>query len=96
MACYANNITTSNEMEAQDKQENGIPTRDEPIIQADQHRLREALDNLFENAISYSPEGGAIEVVVRPLVASRQASRGRPVPGNSDHEKSALSNCTEG
>ena len=32
----------------------GMPTRDEPIIQADRNRLREVLDNLFENAIHYS------------------------------------------
>ena len=53
----------------------GMPTRDEPIIQADRNRLREVLDNLLENAVKYSPEGGAIEVVVRPLVASSQANR---------------------
>ena len=65
----------------------GMPTRDEPIIQADRNRLREVLDNLLENAIKYSPEGGAIEVVVRPLVASGQADRSRTVPSNSDHDK---------
>ena len=54
-----------------------MPTRDEPIIQADRNRLREVLDHLFENAIKYLPEGGAIDVVIRPLVA----------PGNSDHDK---------
>jgi signal transduction histidine kinase len=67
--------------------QNGMPTRDEPIIQADRNRLREVLDNLLENAIKYSPEGGAIEVVIRPVVASGQASRSRKVPGNSDHDK---------
>ena len=65
----------------------GMPTRDEPIIQADRNRLREVLDHLFENAIKYSPEGGAIDVVIRPLVASSQAGRGRPAPGKSDHDK---------
>ena len=65
----------------------GMPTRDELIIQADRNRLREVLDNLLENAIKYSPEGSAIEVVVRPLVASGQAGRSRTVPSNSDHDK---------
>ncbi len=65
----------------------GIPTRDEPIIQADRNRLREVLDHLLENAIKYSPEGGAIDVVVRPLVASGHAGRSRTMPGNSDHVK---------
>jgi signal transduction histidine kinase len=65
----------------------GMPTRDEPIIQADRNRLREVLDNLLENAIKYSPEGGRIEVVVRPLVALGQANRSRTVPSNSDHDK---------
>jgi len=65
----------------------GMPTRDEPIIQADRNRLREVLDNLLENAIKYSPEGGTIEVVVRPLVASSQASRSRTAAGKSDYER---------
>jgi len=64
-----------------------MPTRDEPIIQADRNRLWEVLDNLLENAIKYSPEGGAIEVVILPVVASSRAGRSRKVPGNSDHDK---------
>jgi signal transduction histidine kinase len=65
----------------------GMPTRGEPIIQADHNRLREMLDHLFENAIKYSPEGGAIGVVIRPLAASSQAARSRTAPGKSDHDK---------
>jgi signal transduction histidine kinase len=65
----------------------GMPTRDELIIQADRNRLREVLDNLLENAIKYSPQGGTIEVVVRPLLASSQASRSRTAPGKSDHDR---------
>jgi signal transduction histidine kinase len=45
----------------------GMPTDKEPLIWADRHRLREVLDNLLENAIYYSPEGGAIEITLRPL-----------------------------
>lgn len=48
--------------------ENGQSTSAEPIIQADRSRLREVLDNLLENAINYSPDGGAIELMIRPLV----------------------------
>jgi len=66
--------------------EQGMPTRDEPLIQADRNRLREVLDNLLENAIKYSPEGGAIEVVVRPVVASSPA-RISPKPSDkSSHD----------
>jgi signal transduction histidine kinase len=65
----------------------GMPTRDELIIQADRNRLREVLDNLLENAIKYSPQGGTIEIVVRPLLASSQASRSRTAAGKSDHDR---------
>jgi signal transduction histidine kinase len=59
----------------------GTPADNVPLIQADQRRLREMLDNLLENAVSYSPEGGVIDVTLRPVVqirpiagaASRQA-----------------------
>ncbi len=43
------------------------PATDEPLIQADRHRLREVLDNLLENAAIYSPEGGQVEVGIRPV-----------------------------
>jgi signal transduction histidine kinase len=45
----------------------GMPTDEEPVIWADRHRLREVLDNLVDNAIHYSPEGGAIQITLRPL-----------------------------
>lgn len=41
-----------------------------PPIEADPRRLRELLDNLLENAIKYSPEGGVITVTVRPIKQS--------------------------
>ena len=53
----------------------GRVTSDEPLIQADRRRLREVLDNLLENALTYSPEDGVVEVAVRPVVASLQAGR---------------------
>jgi signal transduction histidine kinase len=42
----------------------------EPLIEADRHRLREVLDNLLENAAIYSPEGGIVEVGIRPVSMS--------------------------
>jgi signal transduction histidine kinase len=42
-------------------------TADEAIIQADIALLREALDNLLDNAIQYSPIGGQVTVQLRPL-----------------------------
>ncbi|HEX6555976.1 MAG TPA: HAMP domain-containing sensor histidine kinase [Ktedonobacteraceae bacterium] len=59
----------------------GRVTSDEPVIQADRRRLREVLDNLLENAISYSLEDGVVEVVVRPVIASLQADRERTLSG---------------
>ncbi len=44
-----------------------------PLIQADRRRLREVLDNVLENAITYSPQGGTIRVLVRPVMQSRRA-----------------------
>ena len=61
----------------------GRETSDEPVMQADRRRLREVLDNLLENALTYSPEDGVIEVVVRPVVASLQAGRERTLSGSS-------------
>ncbi|MFL5703993.1 MAG: sensor histidine kinase [Ktedonobacteraceae bacterium] len=40
---------------------------DELLVMADQLRLREVLDHLLENAMKYSPTGGAIDVIVRYL-----------------------------
>lgn len=40
---------------------------DELLVMADQRRLREVLDHLLENAMKYSPNGGAIDVIVRYL-----------------------------
>ncbi|GHO45941.1 hypothetical protein KSX_41040 [Ktedonospora formicarum] len=49
----------------------GLPTLHEPVIEADQQRLREVLEQVLHNALIYSPKGGAIEVVVR-LVPSAE------------------------
>jgi signal transduction histidine kinase len=47
----------------------GRPTYDELLIEADPNRLREVLDHLFKNAVTHSPEGGMIEVSIRPLLS---------------------------
>ncbi len=59
--------------------EHRVPAHEEPVIWADRHHLREVLDNLLDNAIHYSPEGGAIEVIIRPVFTRGQTSRPRPV-----------------
>jgi signal transduction histidine kinase len=45
----------------------GQLTHEEPLIKADPRCLREVLDHLLENAVNYSPEGGAIDVILRPV-----------------------------
>jgi signal transduction histidine kinase len=50
----------------------GVPGPEELFIQADRHQLRKVLDHLIENAINYSPEGGTIDVVLRPVSASER------------------------
>jgi signal transduction histidine kinase len=55
--------------------ERGEHTVEEPVIQADRMRLREVLDNLLENAINYSPDGGAIEVGIHPVFALPRGER---------------------
>ncbi|HJT55962.1 MAG TPA: ATP-binding protein [Ktedonobacteraceae bacterium] len=44
-----------------------ISANDEQPVMADPRLLREVLDNLLENAVHYSPQGGAIDVIARPL-----------------------------
>lgn len=45
----------------------GTPATSVPLIQADQRRLREVMDNLLENAVKYSPGGGVIKVILHPV-----------------------------
>ena len=70
----------------------GNPSSDEPIIWADRYRLRELLDNLFENSISYSPEGGRVEVVVRPMLTQGLAVESDTLADRDDgsHNKSVV------
>ncbi len=50
------------------QQMDGSTARSVPLVLADPRRLREVLDNLLDNAIQYSPEGGAVSVVIRPVM----------------------------
>src|SRR5215472_170258 len=74
----------------------GIPTQEAPIILADPHRLREVLDQLLENAMNYSPGGGAIDMIVRPVASLLSAGegpeqiKGTPASGTDAHLKHAL------
>jgi len=45
----------------------GRPTDDGLLVEADAYRLREVFKHLFKNAVTHSPEGGMIEVVIRPF-----------------------------
>jgi signal transduction histidine kinase len=53
----------------------GTPARSVPLVLADPRRLREVLDNLLDNTIQYSPEGGAVIVVVRPVIQEQRVTR---------------------
>lgn len=54
----------------------GMPARTVPLILADPRRLHEVLDNLLENAVTYSPGGGLITVTVRQRIQDRLAAKG--------------------
>jgi signal transduction histidine kinase len=54
----------------------GAPTVTPPLVDGDPRLLRELLDKLLENAILYSPQGGAIDVVARPVVDDESAEDG--------------------
>jgi len=57
---------------------NGTTGRSVPLILADPRRLREVLDQLLENACTYSPAGGAVTVTIRPLVQPAGPGEGAP------------------
>jgi len=61
-------------------------TGDEAILQADRSLVREALDQLLENAIQYSPEGGQIRASFWQKYALQRAQ--------SDHSRSPASHKT--
>lgn len=58
----------------------GRSSGDVPCLEADPGRLREALDILLDNAVKYSPAGGTITVVIRPIRAAGFAVANEPRP----------------
>jgi len=78
------------------KDVSGAPTQEVPIIMADHRRLREVLDHLLENAMNYSPQGGAIDMIVRPVATLLSAGevpeqiKETPASGKDAHLKHAL------
>ncbi len=46
----------------------GNPASGVPLILADQRRMREVIDDLLENAVKFSPAGGVIKVILRPVM----------------------------
>ncbi|GAC1306242.1 MAG: hypothetical protein NVSMB27_44700 [Ktedonobacteraceae bacterium] len=63
----------------------GMFTSEELVIHADRLRLREVLDNLLENALNYSREGGMIEVNLRPVAASGTVGGPRTSADNDEY-----------
>jgi signal transduction histidine kinase len=56
------------------------------FIEADRDLLRKVLDQLLENAINYSPEGGTIEVALRTVSSSDAARPAHlPLEGGDGH-----------
>lgn len=44
----------------------GKPTSEPALITGDDQRVRQVLQHLLDNAIAYSPDGGRIDIIVRP------------------------------
>jgi signal transduction histidine kinase len=65
----------------------GQPATGFPLIKADPRLLREMLDHLLENAVSYSPQGGLIEVLLRAVPASSLPGGG---PGSISRVEPAM------
>jgi signal transduction histidine kinase len=54
------------------------------FVEADRHRLGKVLDHLLENAITYSPEGGTIEVSLRTRSVSDRIEPSQLLPQSGD------------
>jgi signal transduction histidine kinase len=56
------------------RDEAGNQTEEVPAVTGDARCLRKVLDYLLENAIRFSPEGGRIDVIARPVAQGGSAS----------------------
>ena len=70
--------------------EQGQRTLEEPVLQIDRMRLREVIDNLLENAMNYSPAGGVIEVVIRPVLTLPQREGSEDREGKDEEVRRQL------
>jgi two-component system phosphate regulon sensor histidine kinase PhoR len=53
-----------------------VPPRGEATVVGDRDQIIQVVQNLVENAIKYSPDGGAVELVLDPDLTRDQASAG--------------------
>lgn len=74
----------------------GQPAASVPPVTADRRRLREVLDNLLENALYYSPEGGVITVVLRPVTVDWPLARILPLAARRPRSMLELRVCDTG
>jgi signal transduction histidine kinase len=56
------------------RDEVGNQTQEVPAVHGDVRSLRKVFEHLLENAIRFSPEGGRIDVIARPVRPGRTAS----------------------
>jgi signal transduction histidine kinase len=63
------------------RDETGNQTETVPPVKGDGRCLRKVLEHLLENAIRYSPDGGRIDVIARPVLAPQEGTA-------SEHDRS--------
>lgn len=69
--CISSVIAPREVLVAEKKLTIGVEVANHTTVRVDPDRLRQVLDNLFDNAVKYSPVGGRIQIVARPTTAGR-------------------------